>query len=70
MKKSFAKDPYVLLFDVAITQILRWIDFTIEEERVTCFFGKTSYKPKIRALYERRRLRDKAKGFLGARNKN
>lgn len=58
VRKAYIKDPYILVFDTAISQILRYMYFKPFDERVMCFFGRTSFNPKARQVYERRRQRD------------
>lgn len=57
VKKKLIHGPYILLFDTAITLILRRM-FFIPHETVTLYFHRTSFEPKARKDYERRKKND------------
>jgi len=58
VKKKLINDPYILVFDTAITLILRWMFTWPRNEQVTMYFHRTSFKSKAKRVYERRRRND------------
>jgi hypothetical protein len=58
VKKQIVNDPYILVFDTAITLILRRMYFQPQREQVTMYFHQTSFASKAKRVYERRRRND------------
>jgi len=59
VKKNLIHDPYILVFDTAITLILRWMISQPRGERVTMYFHRTSFASKAKQVYQRRRRNDR-----------
>jgi hypothetical protein len=58
VKKRIVHDPYILLFDTAITMVLTRMYFQPRDEQLTMYFHQTSFESKARKVYERRRRND------------
>jgi hypothetical protein len=57
VKKRLVHDPYVLVFDTAITMLLRRM-YLIPKEQLTMYFHRTSFANKARLDYQRRKRND------------
>jgi Protein of unknown function (DUF3800) len=59
VKKIFTKHPYILAFDTVITELLRVMYLRPLGEQLTMYFHNSSLETKAKAVYRRRRERDR-----------